>query len=157
MADRMPCPTCRGRKTIKPVGLGLPETCPTCGGSGDKPNRRAQRRPITTTPASEPQRDQVRGQACRGCGAAASKYRRIDPAHVTPRGLGGCDDPLCCVPLCRTAKGGCHRDYDDGKLDLLPKLAYDEQAHAASHLGLLGALRRTTGDRYEPVRRAEAA
>lgn len=94
------------------------------------------------------------GGACRGCGKTASRYRIIDAAHVTPRGVGGCDDPLCCVPLCRTANGGCHRAYDDGELDLLPKLAFDEQAHAAGHLGLLGALRRTTGDRYEPARRA---
>jgi hypothetical protein len=154
VAERMPCSRCRGRGTIRPIGLGLDETCPTCGGTGQKPNRRAQRRPLATAPASEPQRDQVRGQACRGCGKSASRYRTIDPAHVTDRAQGGCDDPLCCVPLCRTAAGGCHRDYDEGKLDLLPKLAFDEQAHAVGHLGLLGALRRTTGDRYEPARRA---
>lgn len=156
MADKPPCPRCRGRGTIRPVGrLGLDQVCPDCGGTGDKTaKRREEARPIKTTPASKPQRAQVSGQACRGCGKVATQYRTIDPAHVTPRAVGGCDDPLCCVPLCRTAKGGCHRDYDDGKLDLLPKLAHDEQAHAAGHLGLLGALHRTTGDRYEPARRA---
>lgn len=149
------CKRCGGSGEHKPTGLGLSVTCGTCGGTGTKPTRKATRKPISTTPAAPAQRARVLGDACRGCGKLANRYRAIDPAHITDRAQGGCNDPLCCVPLCRTATGGgCHRAYDEGKLDLLPKLAHDEQAHAAGHLGLLGALRRTTGDRYEPVRRA---
>ena len=61
-----------------------------------------------------------------------------------PRSLGGCGDALCVVPLCRS----CHRDYDQGRLDLLPHLesAWRAQvAHAVGHVGLIGALRRISG------------
>lgn len=70
----------------------------------------------------------------------------IDPAHITPRPHGGCDDEDCVCPLPRRL----HDLYDEGKFDLLPYLTLAEQAHAASHLGLLGALKRTTGEIYLP-------
>ena len=54
--------------------------------------------------ASERQRAAVAGRQCIVCGADT----RIDPAHLIPRSLGGCGDPLCVVPLCRA----CHRAYD---------------------------------------------
>ena len=43
----------------------------------------------------------------------------------------------------------CHRAYDSGELDLLPHLepAWRAQlAHAVGHVGLIGALRRISGD-----------
>ena len=43
----------------------------------------------------------------------------------------------------------CHRAYDTGELDLLPYLepAWRAQlAHAVGHVGLIGALRRISGD-----------
>ena len=92
--------------------------------------------------ASERQRAAVAGRRCIVCAAEA----RIDPAHLIPRSLGGCGDPLCVVPLCRR----CHRAYDRGELDLLPHLepAWRAQlAHAVGHLGLIGALRRVSGHR----------
>ena len=68
--------------------------------------------------------------------------RGTDPAHLIPRSMGGCGDPLCVVPLCR----GCHRAYDLGRLDLLlPHLEPGwraQLAHAVGHVGLIGALRR---------------
>jgi hypothetical protein len=70
----------------------------------------------------------------------------VDPAHITPRALGGCDHEDCVIGLPRTL----HRQYDDGKLDILPFLSLEEQAHAVAHLGILGALRRTTGEDYVP-------
>jgi hypothetical protein len=70
----------------------------------------------------------------------------VDPAHITPRPVGGCDDKDCVCPLPRRL----HRLYDEGKLDLLPYLSLDEQAHAVKHSGILGALKRTTGDNYVP-------
>jgi hypothetical protein len=76
-----------------------------------------QTTPLQRTPslaATDSQRAAVAGRPCIICGAT----HRIDPAHLIPRSLGGCGDPLCVVPLCR----GCHRAYDQGRLDLLPYL-----------------------------------
>jgi hypothetical protein len=87
--------------------------------------------------ASQAQRDKVAGQPCLVCGATT----RIDPAHVIPRSLGGCDHPDCVVALCRLH----HRAYDRGRLDLVPYLEprfRREAAHAVAHVGLAGALRR---------------
>jgi hypothetical protein len=101
-----------------------------------------RRRPFS--PASEAQRAKVAGQACLVCGR-----RPVDPAHLVPRSLGGCDDPDCVVPLCP-----CHRAYDLGQLDLLPWLEprfRAELAHALLHVGLSRLLRRATGTRWAPV------
>jgi hypothetical protein len=74
----------------------------------------------------------------------------VDAAHITPRAIGGCDHEDCVLGLTRRQ----HRLYDNGELDILPYLTLEEQAHAASHVGLLGALKRTTGERYVPEERA---
>jgi hypothetical protein len=90
--------------------------------------------------ATDSQRAAVAGRPCIVCGATTG----IDPAHLIPRSLGGCGDPLCVVPACRD----CHRAYDSGELDLLPYLepAWRAQlAHAVGHVGLVGALRRIGG------------
>ena len=97
-------------------------------------------RRTTTMAATDRQRAAVAGRACIVCRSS----RRVDPAHLIPRSLGGCGDALCVVPLCRS----CHRDYDQGRLDLLPHLesAWRAQvAHAVGHVGLIGALRRISG------------
>jgi hypothetical protein len=109
--------------------------------------RRALRRsaPLERTsvaPASAVQRAKVTGLRCLVCGAAT----RIDPAHLVPRSLGGCDEADCVVALCRTH----HRAYDRGGLDLVAHLEPQwrrEVAHAVGHLGLVGALRRLSGRR----------
>jgi hypothetical protein len=93
-------------------------------------------------PASAAQRAKVAGRRCLVCNATA----RIDPAHLIPRSLGGCDDALCVVALCRR----CHRRYDMGTIDLTGHLEPGhraEAAHAVLHLGLAGALRRISGRR----------
>jgi hypothetical protein len=94
--------------------------------------------------ASPAQRAKVAGQACLVCGSR----RRVDPAHLVARAHGGCDHPDCVVPLCRR----CHRAYDAGMLDLLPRLEprfRPEVAHAVLHLGLARAMRRLTrADRH---------
>ena len=111
-----------------------------------EPLRRSK--PIRRTPsmaATERQRAAVAGRRCVVCGTD----RRIDPAHLIPRSLGGCGDPLCVVPACRAH----HRAYDRGELDLLPNLepAWRAQlAHAVGHVGLIGALRRITVRREDP-------
>jgi cytochrome c553 len=71
------------------------------------------------------------------------------PAHLVPRSLGGCDHPDCVAPLCRR----CHRAYDRGELDLLPRLEprfRAELAHALTHLPLVAVLQRVTGARWAP-------
>lgn len=81
--------------------------------------------------ASKSQRDKVRGRSCIYCGA---ENVSIDPAHVWPRSLGGCDEPECVTAMCRR----CHNFYDTGRLDLLPTLKANhpaEYAHAVSHAG----------------------
>ena len=92
--------------------------------------------------ATDAQRAAVAGRTCIVCGTD----KRIDPAHLIPRSLGGCGDAACCVPLCRQH----HRAYDRGELDLLPYLepmCRAQLAHAVGHLGLIGALRRISGAR----------
>jgi hypothetical protein len=95
--------------------------------------------------ASPSQRAKVAGQACLVCGG-----RPVDPAHLVPRSLGGCDQPECVVPCCRVH----HRLYDRGELDLLSHLEpryRAELAHGLLHLGLLRLLRRVTGTRWWPT------
>ena len=112
---------------------------------------RAQKPLRRTTPlrrtrsmaATEAQRAAVAGRACIVCGSD----QRIDAAHLIPRSLGGCGDALCVTALCRR----CHRAYDRGELDLLPYLepAWRARlAHAVGHAGLIGALRRISGQRW---------
>jgi hypothetical protein len=119
---------------------------------------RGRRRPIS--PASPAQRAKVNaeGIVCVGCRRPQSEWLALDPAHVVDRSRGGCDSPLCVVPLCRAGDGsGCHHEYDEGDLDLLKLLEphfREEQAHAVLHLGIAGAFRRTTNDRHAGARLA---
>ena len=96
--------------------------------------------------ATDAQRAAVAGRSCIVCGTD----RRIDPAHLIPRSMGGCGDPLCVIPACRVH----HRAYDRGELDLLPYLEpvwRAQLAHAVGHVGLIGALRRISGMRGRPT------
>jgi hypothetical protein len=119
-------------------GLGRRGTLRSSG----RLRRRTPLRRSAVSPASRAQRAKVAGQACIVCGG-----RPVDPAHLVPRSLGGCDEPDCVVPLERR----CHRAYDSGQLDLLPYLEprrRAELAHGLLHLGLLGLLGRITGTRW---------
>jgi hypothetical protein len=107
--------------------------------------RRTPLRRKAVSPASEAQRAKVAGRSCLVCGK-----RPVDPAHLVPRSLGGCDEPDCVVPLDRR----CHRAYDRGELDLLPYLEpwyRAELAHALTHLSLLSLVRLVTETRWRPV------
>lgn len=88
--------------------------------------KRPARKPLKRTngfAASKAQREKVRGLPCAICGKEASTYRAIDPAHVWPRGKGGCDHEDCVIPGCRTFDGtGCHTLLDLGELEALPAL-----------------------------------
>lgn len=123
------------KSELSPVGKGKPAS------DRRKPTLRRGR----GFAAHAAQRDKVRGRACAACGQMADEYRAIDPAHLCARGLGGCDDPACVIPLCRTMDGGCHGRFDRGELDLAPYLEPGyraEVAHCVTHLGLYGTLRR---------------
>ena len=90
--------------------------------------------------ATERQRAAVARLTCIVCSAD----RRIDPAHLIPRSLGGCGEALCVVPLCRLH----HRGYDRGELDLLPYLEPTwraQLAHAVGHAWLFGAMQSISG------------
>ena len=98
--------------------------------------------------ATAAQRAAVAGRSCVVCGTD----RRIDPAHLIPRSMGGCGDALCVIPACRAH----HRAYDRGELDLLPYLEpvwRAQLAHAVRHVGLIGALRRISGSCQDPADR----
>jgi hypothetical protein len=100
--------------------------------------------------ASDAQRDKVAGLPCLVCGAE----RGVDPAHLAPRSLGGCDHSDCVAPLCRS----CHRAYDSKALDLLPHLEPAWRAglaHALGHLGLIGLLEHVTAERWRPEASAD--
>lgn len=91
--------------------------------------------------ASNAQRRKVRGQPCIVCWKMP-----VDPAHVIPRSMGGCNDSDCVVPLCRD----CHRAYDSEGFDLLPYLEAvyrTEQKHAVEHVGIARAYQRITNER----------
>jgi hypothetical protein len=89
-------------------------------------------RAVIATPrvaASAGQRAKVAGLGCLVCGRMP-----VDPAHLVPRRLGGCDSPDCVVALCRTH----HRLFDCARLALKPFLWSGherELAHALSHVG----------------------
>lgn len=112
--------------------------------------------------ASQAQRDKVEGLACVGCEKEEIPgILAIDPAHVWPRSKGGCDSPDCVLPACRLiATGeGCHRLFDQGRLELnerlsdseawQPELAHPILVHGVSPVELV---RRLTGGAYEFVR-----
>lgn len=110
------------------------------------------------SPASDEQRAAVAGMACLGCGQMAAEWLAIDPAHVFPRGRGGCDSHLCVVPLCRTFAGeGCHRLFDTGSLDLLRVITRPDAweqwrpvvQHALEHCTPNELLERLTGQRTQ--------
>lgn len=112
-----------------------------------------RRRPISA--ASPAQRQAVSVVThCSACGKPRSSYRTLDPAHLAKRGsAGGCDEALCTpFALCRTSNGtGCHRDFDEGRLSLLAKVAaegdrYREALqHALEHMGLVQLVERLAG------------
>lgn len=115
--------------------------------------------------ASKAQRDKVKLMPCVGCGREVDPDDpgdwAIDPAHVWPKGKGGCDSPDCCLPLCRFVYtgDGCHRLFDKGKLDLTERLADSEawqveQAHPILVHGVspVELVRRLSGGAFEFVR-----
>lgn len=120
--------------------------------------------------ASKSQRQKVKGLVCLGCGREATEDGSlvIDPAHLWPRGKGGCDKADCVIPLCRFVPdgSGCHGLFDLGQLDLLSRLeerdfhnAYaKELAHPIAEHGvsLVALVRRLTGSDWE-FRRVELA
>lgn len=97
--------------------------------------------------ASTAQRQKVARQYCIACCGSP-----VDPAHLCPRAHLGCADPRCVIPLCRR----CHREYDAGRLDLLPYFASfrTEFQHALEHLDPLRLLHVVTGVRWAPEREA---
>lgn len=112
-----------------------------------KPMKRTPTKRTPISLASPAQKEKVLREGHRN--SFALDGTQPDPAHIIPRGLGGCDHEDCVCPLSR----GAHRDYDNGKLDLLPYLNRKEQAHAVEHLGLIGALKRITNKNWIPKER----
>jgi hypothetical protein len=79
-------------------------------------------------PASDAQREKVSGAACIVC-----ERTPVDPAHLVPQRLGGCDHPDCLLALCRSH----HRQYDHGQLKLAPYVVDGcerELRHAKEHV-----------------------
>lgn len=97
---------------------------------------------------TDEQKARVAEAACAVCRGHAGF---CTPAHVVPRGHPkmsdeAADDPRAVVPLCLS----CHREFDEGAIDLTAYLepAYrDSQEWAAGAVGLASALRSITGQR----------
>jgi hypothetical protein len=127
--------------TFKSRGEGLQR-------SAAKPRRS----PISQ--ASPAQRAKVRDSL--GCIVTGADPCYCDPAHLWPRGMGGCDHPDCVVVLRRDV----HRAFDDGELDILGELiahgCWAELAHAVEvhHVDPIALLQRCTGERWAPERTA---
>ncbi len=126
-------PIKRGTRPLKRTGL----TRSIVALTREKPLvRRTPLKRAPFSPASPAQRAKVEDQRCVQCNKPAT-----DPMHLWPRGRGGCDDPLCVVPGCRS----CHRLFDAGKLNLLPDLVRHfkpELAHALLHSDPISLLER---------------
>ena len=92
------------------------------------------------SPASAEQRNKTRDARCVNCGGLG-----CDPAHLASRAQGGCDSPMCVVPLCRN----CHRAFDNGNMDLEPIIALrefaGERSHMASHMSFQQCIQRLNG------------
>jgi hypothetical protein len=137
----------------KPLGQGKPLRRTDLEASENLVTRKTRERRRPISPASPAQRAAVKGRPCLGCGRYESEYVAIDPAHVWPRGRGGCDSRFCVVPLCRTFDGGCHRLFDEGKLDLLAVMVEDWGrwrlwfVHALRHCLPVQLLERLAGSR----------
>lgn len=83
---------------------------------------------------------------CRWCGLTDG----IQAAHIIPRSRvspGPGEDPRNIVPLCLED----HALFDGLRLDLTSALTREEQAYAVELVGLTEALRRISGQRWEPV------
>lgn len=126
------------------------------------PKRRAQMPRTTGVKKRKPVAIASREQAAKrnaGASIVSGETRGLDAAHLTPRPLGGCEDPDCVVPLTRAE----HRSFDAGELDLLPYLVADnrhaEIAHALEHYrcDLPALLERLTGTKWYPADAQEAA
>jgi hypothetical protein len=138
------------RSNLKPGSKSLQR-----GSTFSKPRtelaRSSKRKRPSFTPASPAQRAKVRDAI-----SIVSGEKPCDASHLTARAHGGCDDPLCVVPLTRLE----HRAFDAGDLDILPYLIahgfWAELAHAiqAHHVDPLSLIHRTTGVRWAPERTA---
>lgn len=99
---------------------------------------------------TEAQKERCSNQVCIVCG---KWYGLCEPAHVVARGTpkvsdAAADDVRAVVPLCPGPEG-CHRLFDEGKIDLLPHLEpawRDSQEWAAGAVGLATAMRSITGE-----------
>lgn len=111
--------------------------------SGDSQRPALRRAPIS--PASPAQRSKVAGRA-----SIVSGQSPCDPAHVWPRGRGGCNSVDCVIALTRLE----HQAFDNGDLDILPYLidhgCWVEMAHAVlvHQVDPIALLQRLTGDRW---------
>lgn len=100
-----------------------------------------RRKPRSWTDARAKVEDE---EFCRVCkmGGGLQAAHTIGRVHDPDDGKVRPDD---IVPLCVK----CHMDYDAHKLNLLPYLTIEEQAAAVSHVGIIGALRRLSGERSQ--------
>lgn len=125
----------RAQRPIRPVADPESEAHVKRDASLSKPRRKPLRRGKGFS-ASKAQRRKVEGLSCVACGREEGGGWTIDPAHLWPRGKGGCNSPDCVIPLCRLVSTGfgCHRSFDENQLELLPSLVrkgyHREMAHA---------------------------
>jgi hypothetical protein len=121
----------------------LRRTTPLKGGAS-----RPRRRPIS--PASPEQKAKVKRI---GFCLVSGSTEGLTPAHLWPRGMGGCDSEDCIIVL----RYDLHRLLDEHKLNLLPDLlsgnCWPELAHlvSAHHVDPIHMVERLTGERWAPI------
>lgn len=127
---------------------GKPRTPLKAAAAGSKPKPKKRR---TISAASPAQRRKVKELSCIVTGQDGA-----DPAHIWPRSLGGCDDPLCVVPLARIP----HDEYDRHERSILAELITHgyvaELQHALGHANgdLIGLLQQVDAQRWIPAKDA---
>jgi hypothetical protein len=93
--------------------------------------------------ATDAQRAAVAGRSCIICGAV----KRVDPAHLIPRAMGGCGDAACVTARSVVRVTGHTTAASSTSSRTWSRDGGRSSRDAVGHVGLIGALRQISGRR----------